>query len=806
MEEQHAGDPLRDVDTTSDPASSTTLSSSELTLRFPRPQGNRHLASWISSSEPDIMNPSDATDDDHLAESSFEFINTDDDLESQDDRGTEVETEAESLSSFDYARPDDVHSLDGIERTDDTASHSDMDSDNEDDAAEDRSRASSIQYAEQSLMNPSSRVPTPPLERQSISSAPNTENITHNHVTHYFQEPNPLCSVSVIQVMAQSYLLNKGPLRILYQGDPSAKNDITDKLTSALAASPSPQEDVITGNTCDPSSKDLQVKTCTAAMETVYQGEQVYSITVDNNRTFHSEFASGGAVITPHWTVPHLAVFFVTENDDEAVRQARAVTWGFVQRHAIPHVFISSTELFEEQPTEDWSDKINQHGPHRCVEFSDRDITPVRLPIDLKSFKEIDARQMNRNLAYLTGLYKTVDERQTGACSELYAQSLKQLRRARQYVVSKSEDLDLWSVAQYSGLSVILITALLLGNWHLSGSSATVPAVSTSAVPTPVVSPTPVSVSTSTITINLTSTTTIRVPQAKTSQGSTAIAPFAELADFFADKFPESPKNYVCSADKHSRNEILVKIPSGTKTSWLAKDSIRIDVLKGERSVKTKFSSTDEGIIIEIPRKEAYGVVTVAVNTTRKPKVNETFFVDFGKSAFEECLGFGKSVAAGIYSAAQRGAEQAATLASLKNSVVEDLREVSARIGEDASKTANYLKASWNPAYLTESWQQVRESRQAQDTLDWVDIKHKHAQIQSWLLWLKITHQTDKHNTYLAKAKKYMSDKKAAAETASNERLEREKLEMRARRKRERLEARCQSGFSRWTQQCKQQI
>ncbi|TEA19961.1 hypothetical protein C8034_v004237 [Colletotrichum sidae] len=851
MEEQHGGDPSRDVDAISDLTNSTTLSSSELTLRFPRPQGNRHLASWISSSEPDIMNPSNATDDTgELAESSYEFINTDDDIESQDDRGTEAE--AESLSSLDYARPDDVHSLDDVERTDDTASRSDMDSDDDqddDDAAEDRSRASSIQYAEQSLMSPSSGLATPPLQLGNTVESVNTVKSVHSrqpiefeetqspvyikqvsvkHVTHTFSneqsasiartlnlsesQKTPL-TAAVRQTMAHSCLILKEPLRILYNGSEWARQDITQKFYSALKASAGQQSDDEYNKEYIPNStpvKLLQVEECTSAKELVYQGEQfpgdtVFSLTVNNSRSFQSAFAPSGSLIEPPWILPHVTVFFVDEGEDETVRETREAAWGFMQRHSVPCIFVSNKELFQ-NPTENWSDYINAHAIHRCVESSGRTFPSVRLPIDLKSFKEIDDRQMNRNLAYLTGLYEVADAASHG--SDLRAQSTKMLRSLSQYIVDASEGVDFSSLAQTLFLGFIVITSLLLGNWCLS-SGTSIPAVSTTPAHSsvPVVSTSATSGPTSTITINLTSTTTIRVPQAKASPANTGVIPFAEFADFIADKFPESQKSYVCSAEKFGRNEILVKIPSSTKTSWLSKDSITIDVTRGEESVKTKFSSIDEGILIEIPKKMAYGVITVAINTTRKPRVNETFAVDFGKTGWEQCLGYSKSIASYVYDKA----DAALAISHVKDVVVEDLKDVSGRLAAEAANAAKQAKESLKPG-LSKTWQDVqqslqdmRKSRHAQDALDWADIQHKKAQIQSWLLLLRLQCKTEQHDTYLKKAQKYLSEKKLAADKASKERLNRERMELRARRKRERLEARCQSGFSRWTQQCKQQ-
>ncbi|KAF5659863.1 hypothetical protein FHETE_9253 [Fusarium heterosporum] len=99
-----------------------SLSTSEPTLRFPRPQGNRHLANWISSSDPDIMRITTTTEDTGLSESTYELISGTD-TESQD--GNYTESINESVGSIDEHRPDDVHSLADTEQFNDDESVTD---------------------------------------------------------------------------------------------------------------------------------------------------------------------------------------------------------------------------------------------------------------------------------------------------------------------------------------------------------------------------------------------------------------------------------------------------------------------------------------------------------------------------------------------------------------------------------------------------------------------------------------------------------------------------------------------------------
>jgi hypothetical protein len=110
--------------------SPSSLPGSEPSLRFPKPQGNRHLATWVlSSSNPDISAELDQINmaattssvaatpivDDMTDDSSYDIISGTD-TESQEDYN---ESMGESIGSLDFHRPDDVHSLAGTEHTHD---------------------------------------------------------------------------------------------------------------------------------------------------------------------------------------------------------------------------------------------------------------------------------------------------------------------------------------------------------------------------------------------------------------------------------------------------------------------------------------------------------------------------------------------------------------------------------------------------------------------------------------------------------------------------------------------------------------
>src|SRR5687767_1189971 len=99
------------------------VSISEPSSRFPRPQGNKRLANWISSSDPNIMDlASENGSEPGLAGSTYELINKEGsspnaqhlntDSESQDDSQHDFdESVSESIGSLDQFRQDDVQSL-----------------------------------------------------------------------------------------------------------------------------------------------------------------------------------------------------------------------------------------------------------------------------------------------------------------------------------------------------------------------------------------------------------------------------------------------------------------------------------------------------------------------------------------------------------------------------------------------------------------------------------------------------------------------------------------------------------------------
>lgn len=874
------------------------------TLRFPRPSGSQTLAHWVSHSSADIMSVAGSHDEASLGDSVYEIINSTDGEESQDGRVTE----SESAFSLDYARTDDVYSIDGAEQ-----SHEE-DVPSEDEAEGNPqmnpSRASSIQYTEHVLGSPSAhaaglrvsedRVATP--LNQSIefeeTEGEYLDGISVKHTLRSFNEaenvaiaakmklhePPPKSSVVTIRLtMSKKCLSSSEPLRVLYVGSAAARREIIYKISTALYASASSDRagslkrqstdgiyNIVPisdgGSAAVPevelmstSAFQIKVEDCISAEAKegdVFSDGPVYSITIRNendvDKTYRSSYTPTGSVVDPKWSLPHVAIFYVAESDTDLMKATRNAAWEFMTRHAVPSIFISNAETFSKPDDGRWRDFIHQHSIHLCLEARDAMPKPFRLerlPIDLASFLKIDARQMNRNLAFLTGLQDTaedtfVDEVDNGTGKteasvltitepetrdEPKVQATAAKPRSTREVVGKVKHATMEQKAFLLRIFIALLgiaVGIIVGNYSAANSRAPPePIVQTSTVvSTSTVSSfstiTSSSVATSTVIISLTKT--VKVTPTKETATALSIPPSKDLTatapllfgGLRSDKVQEVPSDQdpICSTERYSSNEILLKIPLSTKTSWLAKDSIFIDVTRDDVVIKTKFSSIDEGILIEIPKREAYGILNISVTTTRKPKVNETFEVNFGKPILADALDKGMeymkllgSRASGLFNEARdladrySGAGESASRSFQEH--IEAIQKEASRLAREAWKVADDYAdraAEWRPrmasAHVDKMLRELREqtkarTRKVEDVRDRARIAVVKAQINSYLWFLRLQAREAEYKAYAKKAVPFLEEKIRAAEKAKQQRQgdwDEGSLWARARRHRER--------------------
>jgi hypothetical protein len=623
------------------------------------------------------------SDENSLAGSTYEFIDTDE--ESRDGNATE------SIASTDFGRPDEVASIDDTERSGEESAEEDDDGSS---SLQDVAHATDLPPAVSPKVR-SSTIKLEDLDRPAVQSIEfeepftlGAETISVKHtVADYdaeqtatvlknmaLQYPPKRLAVTIRQTMTKQGLSTRDPLRILYVGSHAAKQDIIHKIASSVTASvdggnraknprqfPSQLYNVVPvsafGSEKTPeielmhsSGFQIKVEDCISARSLKYEDSpekpDLLTLTLDDNFSCHSASEGQGFIIEPPWELPHVAIFYCSDNDDSDARRTMSAARKFMGRHGVPSIVISHKQLFDRGQCM----SLDQHAIHMCLESRDPNgrgsIIHRRLPIDLASFLNIDARQMNRNLAYITGLHEPL-EAPTPSASLAESQDLEKTpyNLSSSFSFIRPQAGAEWRAFVPVCLFLLSVLATVLVGMSQNYSYST-PAISInskvmSAGP---ISPTPTStlqvMSIESITTSIavkTATRTITITESRSPvPNSLAVLPSKELGNVppeINNSGKPVNKSQVCSAQILGDREILIRIPSATKLIWLHKEAISVNITRDNITVDTERAySSDEGIVLLIPKNQAYGVLNISIITTKKPRVNETFVVDFGST------------------------------------------------------------------------------------------------------------------------------------------------------------------------------
>ncbi|KAF3065879.1 hypothetical protein GL218_09305 [Daldinia childiae] len=338
-------------------------------------------------------------------------------------------------------------------------------------------------------------------------------------------------------------------------------------------------------------------------------------------------------------------------------------------------------------------------------------------------------------------------------------------------------------------------------------STVPVASISSAAVLSPLGNP----ISTSVFTPALTNTQTQKALQtSSTSPSSLVLMSFGKDKDQ-TDVTNQSQRQTICSAELYDRNEILVKIPQSIKSAWLSKDAILIAVSRGLYDIPTKVASVDEGFLIQVPLEEAYNILAVSIATTSKPKVKETFHVDFGRNKFIDALDAGKQL---VRDFAQKFVDTVnETTAWVEETYIPALDVMSKQVCSQTSSVSDTLFQGFKdvanavlglPSHLiSQIIAQIKESfvnddltrrqhqarlelvKGARDLRDELTLRYLSAQLRSKLWWLRVQGKTDEYQHYLSKAEAYLKERTVEAKAAKQERAEYVKKQARSRQKNE---------------------
>ncbi|OTB08058.1 hypothetical protein M426DRAFT_8266 [Hypoxylon sp. CI-4A] len=279
-----------------------------------------------------------------------------------------------------------------------------------------------------------------------------------------------------------------------------------------------------------------------------------------------------------------------------------------------------------------------------------------------------------------------------------------------------------------------------------------------------------------------------------------------------ADPISQSLGQTLCSADLYDRNEIIVKIPQNLKSTWLSKDAILIAVSRSLYDIPTKVSTVKEGFLIEVPLEEAHGVLAVSIVTTSKPKIQETFHVDFGGNKLIVALDAGKQL---VKEFAQKfvdtvngttawveetyipaldvvSKQVCSQTSSVSDSLLQGLRDAGNVVRGLPSQVAAHIEQLLDESEMARRRQQSRQELQEgqakltegiQTLRETFALRYLSAQLRSKLWWLRLQGNSEEYQRYLSKAEVYLGEKVADAQVAKQSRAERVKKQIRAWRK-----------------------
>ncbi|KAI1637695.1 hypothetical protein F4809DRAFT_313205 [Biscogniauxia mediterranea] len=306
----------------------------------------------------------------------------------------------------------------------------------------------------------------------------------------------------------------------------------------------------------------------------------------------------------------------------------------------------------------------------------------------------------------------------------------------------------------------------------------------------------------------LATTQTHKALQTDSAANGLAFMPFGK------EKAPveliNAPQQTICSVDMRSRNEILITIPPSIKSIWLARDAILVAVSRGIQDIPSKVTSVSEGFLIQVPLKEAYGVLAISLATTHKPKINETFRINFGNHMLTEAFDAGKQLVKGLAQKVVDTVNGTTTwveetyipaldtmskhvcvqTASLSDTLLQGVRDaantalaIPARL---TSEILAHIKKFLSGDVVSQRTEQahLELTRQAQDVRDELALALLKAQLGSKLLWLKMQGKMQEYERYLSKAEVYWEEKRADANVARRSRAEYVKKQIRAQQKR----------------------
>ena len=467
---------------------------------------------------------------------------------------------------------------------------------------------------------------------------------------------------TIRQCMHHQALRLNGPYKLLYVGSSSAKQAIIKKISAALALSttsavtksPPAKFSIIPisafgGETSpevvliDHTGLEIHVEECTSAS---YVKED------DGKDTIHLNLDDGRSKISSYWNNksftllnndknPDIAIVCIPNDESTAAKQTRVLARSFISRHDIPVIVISVEPGWSKHSQAMTLDYKTPHCSVEAYEPQD-DISRVlkRLPINLSSFLNIEAVQMNRNLACLRQV-----------CIDNGRNGVKQVQPGNAHTnspglgtkkgwfnkTSFQTFLGTWPASKLARLLIyVALFSIVLLSLDGSKLATTYGKNSREIVASP--SPQKLQPATAPVTFSPLSTALDLIPKNKVLEKSELLRTkslFAhtstELASVLLESYPTAP-NRSQKFQIHVVGDChIILQPPHWFTVLRRSPALLFKVTRRGEPLDYSFSAIFEGVYaLQLSNEDAYGTVDVLVWTIKKPKIHESLQVDFG--------------------------------------------------------------------------------------------------------------------------------------------------------------------------------
>ncbi|KAL7271204.1 hypothetical protein RUND412_006057 [Rhizina undulata] len=499
-------------------------------------------------------------------------------------------------------------------------------------------------------------------------------------------------SATVRQTMTKQLFSSDEPFRVLYVGATSAKDDIITKLGAALTVpvmesstsssswdvAKGPRFNVIPvssfGNTgsspevelVESFGVEMVVDVCSMAKATKVDGRpDTLSLWLNGNQCVLSCWGENGLRFEGSgWKLPHLMVIFCSDDDTTTRKMTRACARSFMSRYPVPTLIISQNPLYY-KPKENYT--VDTRSIHMCLESDSStkygNLVHKRLPIDLSTFLSLDVRQMNRNLACITGITEANDREIPPAPvgrAHLSALNSNPLMRDIEKTPTVQESnppyrLDwareqkrdsLWRAFMVGWLFICGLAGATFAIGYMKFSSNYSASDDTaSVIVTTVTAITAISTS-SAATSSLFSSrssavmvshthTPLELPTVFPSIKPTSSVPPSESKADVSILLHDSKELSLGESEKFmihviGDNHIILR-PPPSYLQLKKQPPLFIQVIRNGETVFAELSSLFDGVYtIKLATEDAWGSMNVTVWTKKKPIIRETFELDFG--------------------------------------------------------------------------------------------------------------------------------------------------------------------------------